>query len=216
MDDLKRYIKEISKYSFWILAGLVLLLSSVIFYLTSSSMYSSISQRISTVNGVFSKINEISGKTSTHPNELSHKEMEKRLEGLVSDVDQAWQFQYERQKEFLTWPANAFQYPKVREIFDGLRPFEKKVAYPLPEPIPSPLDQVTVRDRDVYKSYIEPEFPALAKRIGSTWKFVLDAKAMSPAGGGFEPPGGGAFGAGLTGGGGSGKTRRQQGLGPVA
>jgi hypothetical protein len=132
MDDLKRYIKEISKYSFWILAGLVLLLSSVIFYLTSSSMYSSISQRISTVNGVFSKINEISGKTSTHPNELSHKEMERRLEGLVSDVDQAWQFQYERQKEFLTWPANAFQYPKVREIFDGLRPFEKNVAFPLP------------------------------------------------------------------------------------
>ena len=200
MEDLKRYIKEISKYSFWILAGLVLLLSSVIFYLTSSSMYSSISQRISTVNGVFSKINEISGKTSTHPNELSHKEMERRLEGLVSDVDQAWQFQYERQKEFLTWPANAFQYPKVREIFDGLRPFEKNVAFPLPEPIPSPLDQVTVRDRDVYKSYIEPEFPALARRIGSTWKFVLDAKAMSPAGGGFEPPGGGAFGGGLTGG----------------
>jgi hypothetical protein len=200
MDDLKRYIKEISKYSFWILAGLVLLLSSVIFYLTSSSMYSSISQRISTVNGVFSKINEISGKTSTHPNELSHKEMERRLEGLVSDVDQAWQFQYERQKEFLTWPANAFQYPKVREIFDGLRPFEKNVAFPLPEPMPAPLNQVTVRDRDVYKSYIEPEFPALARRIGSTWKFVLDAKAMSPAGGGFEPPGGGAFGGGLTGG----------------
>jgi hypothetical protein len=202
VDDLKRYIKEIAKYSFWIMAGLVLLLSSVIFYLTSSSMYSSISQRISTINGVFSKVNEVGGKTATHPNELSHKEMEKRLEGLVSDVDQAWQFQYERQKEFLTWPQNAFQFPKVHEIFDGLRPFEKKVAFPIPEPVPTPLDQITVQDRKVYKDYIEPEFPALAKRIGSTWKFVLDQKAMAPAGG-FEPPSGGNFApGGLTPGGG--------------
>jgi hypothetical protein len=195
MDDLKRNLKEIAKYSFWIISGLVLLLSSIIFYLTSSSMYSSISQRISTVNGVFSKINEVGGKAATHPNELSHKEMEKRLEGLVSDVDQAWQFQYERQKDFLTWPQNAFQYPKVHEIFDSLRPFEKKVAFPLPEPIVAPLDQVTVQDRKVYKDYIEPEFPALAKRIGSTWKFVLDQKSMTPGGNGFEPPSGiGGFG----------------------
>ena len=62
MDDLKRQLKEIAKYSFWIISGLVLLLSSIIFYLTSTSMYSSISQRINTVNGVFSKINEVGGR----------------------------------------------------------------------------------------------------------------------------------------------------------
>ncbi|MFM8571489.1 MAG: hypothetical protein ACKOAU_07825 [Pirellula sp.] len=193
MDDLKRYLKEVAKYSFWIVAGLALLLSSIIFYLTSTSMYTSINQRISTINGVFSKINEVGGKTATHPNEQSHSQMEKRLEGLVSDVDQAWQFQYERQKEFLTWPKNAFQQDQVHQIFDSLRPFEKTVAFPLPEPVPAPLNQITVRDRTVYKDYIEPEFPALAKRIGSTWKFVLDQKAMNPGAGGFEPPGGGAF-----------------------
>lgn len=205
MDDLKRYLKEIAKYSFWIISGLVLLLSSVIFYLTSTSMYSEISQRISTINGVFSKINEVGGKAATHPNELSHSQMEKRLEGLVSDVDQAWQFQYERQKEFLTWPQNAFQFPKVHEIFDNLRPFEKKVAFPLPETIAAPLDQITVQDRKVYKDYIEPEFPALAKRIGSTWKFVLDQKAMAPGMGGFEPPSGGSFAPGGFGAGGAAK-----------
>jgi len=193
MDDLKKYMKEIAKYSFWIISALVLILSSVIFYLTSTSMYSSISQRINTINGVYSKINEVGGKAGTHPNELSHSQMEKRLEGLVSDVDQAWQFQYERQKEFLTWPQNAFQFPKVHEIFDSLRPFEKKVAFPIPEPVPAPLDQITVQDRKVYKDYIEPEFPALAKRIGSTWKFVLDQKAMSQGAAGFEPPSGGSF-----------------------
>ena len=205
MDDLKRYLREIAKYSFWIVSGLVLLLTSVIFYLTSTSMYSDINQRISTINGVFSKINEVGGKTATHPNELSHNQMENRLQGLVSDVDQAWQFQYERQKEFLTWPQNAFQFPKVHEIFDSLRPFEKSVAFPLPEPPPAPLDQITVRDRKVYKDYIEPEFPALAKRIGSSWKFVLDQKALAQGMGGFEPPGAGNFAPGGFGAGGAAK-----------
>lgn len=190
MDDLKRYLKEAAKYSFWIISGLVLLLSAVVFYLVKSGLDQAITQRINALNGSFSKINEVSNKTSTHPNDSSHKEMENRLNGLVDDVDQAWKFQYERQKEFLTWPQSAFQFPQTREIFDGLRPFEKQVPFPLPEKAPEPLDKITVRDRDVYKGYIEPEFPALAKKIGSSWKFVLDAKALS-GGGGFEPPGGG-------------------------
>jgi len=190
MDDLKRYLKEAAKYSFWIISGLVLLLSAVVFYLVKSGLDQAITQRINALNGSFSKINEVSNKTATHPNESSHKEMEKRLEGLIDDVDQAWKFQYERQKEFLTWPQSAFQFPQTREIFDGLRPFEKQVPFPLPEKAPAPLDKITVRDRDVYKGYIEPEFPALAKKIGSSWKFALDAKALA-GGGGFEPPGGG-------------------------
>ena len=190
MDDLKRYLKEAAKYSFWIISGLVLLLSAVVFYLVKSGLDQAITQRINALNGSFSKINEVSNKTSTHPNDSSHKEMENRLNGLVDDVDQAWKFQYERQKEFLTWPQSAFQFPQTREIFDGLRPFEKQVPFPLPEKAPEPLDKITVRDRDVYKGYIEPEFPALARKIGSSWKFVLDAKSLS-GGGGFEPPGGG-------------------------
>lgn len=206
MDDLKRYLKEAAKHSFWIISGLALILSAVAFYLVKTGMDQAISQRISALNSSFTKINDISSKASTHPNESSHKEMEKRLEGLVDDVDQAWKFQYERQKEFLTWPQSAFQYPQTREIFDGLRPFEKMVPFPPPEKWPEPLDKITVRDRDVYKGYIEPEFPALAKQIGSTWKFVLDAKALA-GGGGFEPPGGGGsfappgFGGGFTTGG---------------
>ena len=119
MDDLKRYLKEAAKYSFWIISGLVLLLSAVVFYLVKSGLDQAITQRISALNGSFSKISEVSNKTGTHPNESSHKEMEKRLEGLIDDVDQAWKFQYERQKEFLTWPQSAFQFPQTREIFDG-------------------------------------------------------------------------------------------------
>ena len=100
MDELKRYMKEIAKYSFWIITALVLILSSVIFFITKGSLDTSISQRISSLNGSFTKINDLGSKAPTHPNETSHKEMQIRLDNLITDVDQAWQFQYERQKEF--------------------------------------------------------------------------------------------------------------------
>jgi hypothetical protein len=189
MEDLKRYLNEAAKHSFWIITGLILILASAVFYLTKSSLDQAITSRISALESSFGKINQVKSKVPTQPNEKSHVEMEKRLDGLKRDVEQAWQFQYERQKEFLTWPRDAFNLAKTHEIFDGLRPFEKLVPFPLPEKPAAPLDQVTERDRDVYRKYIAPEFPALASRIGSSWKYKLDAASMAPSGG-FAPPGG--------------------------
>jgi hypothetical protein len=191
MDDLKKYLKEVSKYSFWIITVLVLILSSAIFYMTKSSLDDAIATRISTLETSFRKISDVSSKAATHPNEHSHKEMDRRLDGLMNDVDRAWAFQYDRQKEFLTWPTEAFFKPETHEIFDNLRPFEKKVPFPLPAKVPPPLDAITENDRKVYRSYIEPEFPSLARRIGSTWKYALDSKNSATGGGGLMPPGGG-------------------------
>ncbi|MFN7733439.1 MAG: hypothetical protein ACK5OB_16195 [Pirellula sp.] len=189
MEDLKRYLNEAAKHSFWIITGLILILASVVFFLTKTSLDQAITSRISALESSFGKINQVKGKVPTQPNDKSHVEMEKRLDGLKRDVEQAWQFQYERQKEFLTWPRDAFNLAKTHEIFDGLRPFEKLVPFPLPDKPAAPLDQITERDRDVYRKYIAPEFPALASRIGSSWKYKLDAASMAPAGG-FAPPGG--------------------------
>ncbi len=195
MEDLKRYMKVVSKYSFWIISGLLLILSSVVFYLTKSSLDESIKSRITALESSFSKISEVSNKATTHPNTHSQKEMDKRLMGLQEDVDRAWEFQYDRQKGLLTWPMEAFREPRTHEIFDNLRPFEKMVPFPLPSPIPEALDKetrlssITENDRKVYRNYIEPEFPKLAQMIGSSWKFDLEGTATS-APGGFAPPGG--------------------------
>ncbi|MFN7735455.1 MAG: hypothetical protein ACK5O8_05010 [Pirellula sp.] len=188
MDDFKRYMNEAMKYSFWIVSGLVLLLASVIFYLTKSELDTAISSRKSTLETAFKNIQAVSSKTSTHPNEASHKEMSKRLDILKQDVAEAWKFQYERQKEFLTWPKDAFFQPKTYEIFDSLRPFEKVVPFPLPDKPAAPLDLVTVRDREVYRGYIAPEFPELSKRIGSSWKYSIDSLSATSGQGGFAPP----------------------------
>lgn len=194
MEDFKRYLNEAKKYSFWIMSGLVLILSSAIFYLTKSELDSAIASRKSALDSAFKSIQSVSSKTSTHPNEASHKEMTKRLDILKQDVAEAWKFQYERQKEFLTWPKDAFFQPKTYEIFDSLRPFEKIVPFPLPDKPAAPLDLVTVRDREVYRGYIAPEFPELSKRIGSSWKYSIDSLATASGQGGFAPPlGSGGF-----------------------
>jgi hypothetical protein len=194
MEDLKKNLAILAKHSFWILSGLVLLLSTVFFYLTRSSLDESIESRKSALKSTFGSIQTVESKVATHPNEHSHKEMERRLEGLKQDVDKAWDFQYSRQKEFLTWPTEAFFQAKTHEIFDGLRPFESVVPFPLPDKPTPPIDQITRNDRSVYKNYIAPEFPALARRIGSTWKYKIESMSTSP-GQGFGPPGGpGGFG----------------------
>jgi hypothetical protein len=190
MEDLKKYLAILAKHSFWILTGLVLILSAVFFYLTKSSLDQSIEARKSTLKSTFEKIRGVEGKVSTHPNDHSHKEMEKLLNGLKGDVDQAWEFQYARQKEFLTWPSEAFYLEKTRKVFEGLSPFEGIVPFPIPTPAPAPMDAITRNDRTVYKNYIAPEFPNLARRIGSTWKFELDPSKV------VNRPGAGKFGMG--------------------
>ncbi|MFN7625520.1 MAG: hypothetical protein ACK5PZ_01740, partial [Pirellula sp.] len=52
----------------------------------------------------------------------------------------------------------------------------------------APLDLVTVRDREVYRGYIAPEFPELSKRIGSSWKYSIDSLSATSGQGGFAPP----------------------------
>ncbi|MEI8213888.1 MAG: hypothetical protein WCI02_17190, partial [Planctomycetota bacterium] len=175
MEDLKKYLSLAAKHSFWIITGLILLLASVVFYLTKSSLDEAISTRMTSLDSTYGKLSQVKGKLPTQPNDKSHVEMEKRLDGLKKDVEQAWRFQYERQKGFLTWPREAFSLAKTHEIFDSLRPFEKLVPFPLPDKPGPPLDQITERDRDVYRKYIAPEFLVLASKIGSTWKFNLDA-----------------------------------------
>jgi len=203
MEDVKKYLAVVAKHSFWILSGLVLILSTAFFYLTRTSLNESIESRKSALNATLNQIQKVEGLVATHPNEFSHKEMRRRLEVLKEDVDKAWEFQYSRQKEFLTWPTEAFFQKKTHEIFDGLRPFENIVPFPLPDKPPPPLDSITRNDRTVYKNYIAPEFPALARRIGSTWKYKVES-TNSGGGQGFAPPGGPGGGLGGPGGGGPG------------
>ncbi len=191
MDDLKLYWNQAVKHSFWILSGLILLLSGIVFYLVNSGLGEAITTRFSAVEAKIKKVNDIRATTPTHPNDYSHKQMQDRLVELKGDVEKAWQLQYNRQKELLYWPREAFSQDSIYEIFDNLRPFEKKVPFPLPNPIPTPLDKITPNDRKVFRDFFRPEFDRLAAQIGSTWKATEDPVAASGSGSGY---GGAGFG----------------------
>jgi hypothetical protein len=65
MEDLKKNLAILAKHSFWILSGLVLLLSTVFFYLTRSSLDESIESRKSALKSTFGSIQTVESKVGT-------------------------------------------------------------------------------------------------------------------------------------------------------
>jgi hypothetical protein len=194
MDQLKTFLAACKKYHFWILTGLTAILSIVGYFMARGKLASEYATRESALNGVFSEIQRISGTTSTHPNEFSHKQMDQIISVVTDDVRSAWEMQYDRQKDIFQWPIDALppeeaERTKVLGLLDTYRPIELQLAFPLKD---DPLDYVS---RTIYRDYIKGVFPRLASIIGSEWKAEMRegsaGSAMSGYAGGMPGSSGG-------------------------
>jgi hypothetical protein len=194
MDQLKTFLAALKKYHFWILTGLTAILSIVGYVLARGKLSSEYTTRESALNGVFSEIQRISGTTSTHPNEFSHKQMDQIISVVTDDVRSAWELQYDRQKDIFQWPIDALppeeaERTKVLGLLETYRPIELQLAFPLKD---DPLDYVS---RTIYRDYIKGVFPRLASIIGADWKAEMRegsaGNAMSGYAGGMPGSSGG-------------------------
>ena len=194
MDQLKTFLAAMKKYHFWILTGLTAILSIVGYVLARGKLASEYTTRESALNGVFSEIQRISGTTSTHPNEFSHKQMDQIISVVTDDVRSAWELQYDRQKDIFQWPVDALppeeaERTKVLSLLETYRPIELQLAFPLKD---DPLDYVS---RTIYRDYIKGVFPRLASIIGAEWKAEMRegsaGSAMSGYAGGMPGSSGG-------------------------
>jgi hypothetical protein len=194
MDQLKTFLAALKKYHFWILTGLTAILSIVGYVMARGKLASEYTTRESALNGVFSEIQRISGTTSTHPNEFSHKQMDQIVSVVTDDVRSAWELQYDRQKDIFQWPIDALppeeaERTKVLSLLETYRPIELQLAFPLKD---DPLDYVS---RTIYRDYIKGVFPRLASIIGAEWKAEMRegsaGSAMSGYAGGMPGSSGG-------------------------
>lgn len=194
MDQLKTFLAALKKYHFWILTGLTAILSIVGYVMARGKLASEYATRESALNGVFSEIQRISGTTSTHPNEFSHKQMDQIISVVTDDVRSAWELQYDRQKDIFQWPIDALppeeaERTKVLSLLETYRPIELQLAFPLKD---DPLDYVS---RTIYRDYIKGVFPRLASIIGAEWKAEMRegsaGNAMSGYAGGMPGSSGG-------------------------
>jgi hypothetical protein len=214
MDAIKNFWKKIAPHQFWILSGLVFVVSVSIFFLTSSSLSALIKARTTKVDSAFSKLSTVKSTLDTHPNSFTHTKLDEMANALELEVQEAWRLQYLRQEPLLVWPSKAFSAKtETLEIMKNLRPIEQFVDFPV-DPTVSPINKITVNDREVYKRYIAPEFAEVSKIIGTEWKPGSDSESsgssMGSGGMGMGPggmgmgPGGMGMGSGGMGSGGMG------------
>jgi len=196
MDAIKNFWKKIAPHQFWILSGLVFVASVSIFFLTSSSLSALIKARTTKVDSAFSKLSTVKSTLDTHPNSFTHSKLDEMANALELEVQEAWKLQYLRQEPLLVWPPKAFSAKtETLEIMKNLRPIEQFVDFPV-DPTVSPINKITVNDREVYKRYIAPEFAEVSKIIGTEWKPGSDSESSSSMGSGGMGMGSGGMGMG--------------------
>lgn len=183
MDQLKPAIEFCKKQYFWLLLGMLSLMSIAGFVMTKMSLAAQLKTQQALVDSKYSTVQEVSGKASTHPNESSHARMDNEIKKVADDVRKAWEFQYTRQIGIMQWPASLDK--DFIDAVDKLRPIES-LAFPLTEqadPVAAPL-------RERFRDYVDPLFPRLAQIIGANWEATVDDIT----------PGGGSAGGGMAGG----------------
>jgi len=184
MDAIKNFWKQVIIYQFWILSGLIFVVSVCIFFLTSASLSALIKARTAKLDSAFTKLNGVKATLETHPNVHTHTKLDEIANSLELEVQEAWKLQYLRQEPLLVWPPNAFSAKtETLEIMKNLRPIEQFVDFPV-DPTVSPINKITVNDRRVYKRYIAPEFSEISKIIGTEWKPGSESTASDMGSGG--------------------------------
>jgi hypothetical protein len=185
MDAIKKFLKSMSRYQFWLLSGLVLIASVAVFVVTKLSLDKLIATRVTALDEAHKKITGVSGAVPTHPNSYSHQELDKIVNVLKDEVKDAWEMQYKRQAPLLVWPEKAFpQNKQAIEIFRKMRPIEQYVEFPIAPNTPE-INKITEQDREVFRRYIAPEFANVSKIIGTEWKATIE-RGMGAGGYGGE------------------------------
>jgi hypothetical protein len=179
MDQLKAYMAVAAKHWFWVATAAVTLLSVGIWWMSSSKLLSEHETARSQLESDAQKITTVRNMLSTHPNDISHQQMEALIEDRTQKVMDAWSSVFERQQDILVWPVDELQEDFV-ERFRDLIPIELKVTFPTPEE-----EEVVPLFRTRYQHYIGRVLPSIAEIAQSKWTADWD-RAPAGAMGGYD------------------------------
>ncbi|QDV25419.1 hypothetical protein [Aureliella helgolandensis] len=195
MDQLKQVFAQVAKFQFWIITGLVVVMSCVGFFLARSQINGLYTAQTTALDSHYSGLDSVRSKISTHPNSFSQEKMNEIIGQLREDVRVSWEKQYERQARLLKWRVEAIKSPALVKKLEEFMPIEKNLTFP-DEPA-----GFTNYDRENYARYFDLQMEELAKIIGVAWVGEVSKDA---AGGGYGGMmGGGGYGGEAMMGGGS-------------
>lgn len=179
MEQVRVIMAWIAKHHFWLLAGLIVLLSTAAWYMAAGDMQAKYDTEKGKIESAFGSQRSLSSK-QFHPNQDVNSEQLSQISAMANETKAIWSQLYDRQRqEVLKWPEK-LPAPFLRDI-EG-----KKFG-----------DEISKNRREQYATYINRRFDDLPKIIDAN---QLDEKAGGGGGrgggGGFDEFGGGGFGGG--------------------
>src|SRR5262245_13049540 len=95
-------LKKIAKYQFWILLGFAVVLPLVGWVMARSGLVAEAAERQKTLEGLMTSLTA----GAEDPNGDWQKGLSAINTTQAAEVKAAWQFMYDRQKEYMVWPKN--------------------------------------------------------------------------------------------------------------
>jgi hypothetical protein len=172
MDQLRTALVWLKKHHFWVLCGLVALISLGSWAKASGKLSTLFKAGETAIKSEFSNVQNVR-KEPFHPNDDVNAKQEEQTKQQSKDVAKLWQQLYDRQREHvLEWPPELSK--EFRDFVDKLQ-FGAEIRSDL---------------RNHYLNYIENHFLALPKQI--------EARPVDPSVAGGGPGGMAEFGRGQT------------------
>ncbi len=170
MDKVKHFLRLAGKHHFWILCGLVAILTLGSWYTSSAKLRSDFEAQKTKINGAKTKANAIA-TAKDHPNRVYHAEMDRMINEYKENLRVLWQKQYDEQGVNLRWPVETATYRGLTQEFvdqvKDLRPIETEVPY---DPTSKAPDKLKDNFKVQYINFVKStELPRLAKIIGAVW-----------------------------------------------
>ncbi len=170
MDQVRTALLWLKRHHFWVLCGLVALVSLFSWAKASSKLSAIFAANQSAIQGQFTKVKGVRNEPF-HPNEDVNSKQQAQTAQQAAAVAKLWEQLYNRQREHvLEWPP---------ELDKDFRDHVEKLQFG---------DEIRYDLRNHYQNYIENHFPALPKAI--------EARPVDPSVAAGGP--GGEFGRGMS------------------
>jgi hypothetical protein len=170
MDQLRTFLAEAKRHAFWVMCGIILLVSLGSWWYSTGKLAEAKAAQESKITSVMKSVENVQRNNPLHPNQASIEGMDQLIKLSVEEVYRGWDAQYSRQKDVLVWPSDFGD--DFLNAVEPLRPIEQ-LSYPTP--ISKEID-VSYRRR--YRNFIPEELPKIAEIIGTIW--TASAAASNP------------------------------------
>lgn len=168
--DMKELMQGIKKHSFWLVTGLVIVVFVAGWYLSTKQLKAETATYKSQIDTGFSAVSSVITSNANHPNDHSHQKMDELVEQLKQNLLDAWELQYNRQKDLLVWPkelGDDFLADIDRLLVkNGQRNPIETITYPSEE-IQHNLQRHLLEQ---YQLFATTQVPPLAEIIRSNWE----------------------------------------------